>query len=176
MAKISPEKRDSYAMVGILLVASVFFPTIGLVVAGAKSTTVKRLYVCAYIAFIAAGVMAVDWGRRAGVLSIADSSTALQLTFNIVAGAVFLCFGIFYASVAGSIAFSKFMSGQKNEIGDAPRWVMIAVCLFFGGLILTARQLDTNIEILEAVSEKTEKEISRLEAIARDGTASTLVD
>jgi hypothetical protein len=166
MAKMAPGKRDTHFLIGIILFASVFFPTTGLIVAGAMSNTVKRLNIFAYVALIAAGVMTVDWFRRAGVMSVPDTSTALQLTFNIAAGAIFLCFGLFFAAVCGSLAFSKVMSGQRDEVRDAPRWAMIAVCLFFGGLVLTARQLDTNITLLETIVEKNEQELARLQEIA----------
>lgn len=98
-----------------ILILSVTLPGLGLLIAGAMCTTRQRMDIFGNIAFVASGLLGLQWLNDAPIKAVSDATIALQVHFHTLAGAFLICFGVFLSGVSGSLAFNRFLEVKKDE-------------------------------------------------------------
>jgi succinate-acetate transporter protein len=116
------------AQVAAVLLLSVTLPGLGLLVAGAMSTTRQRMNIFGNIAFVTAGLLGLRWLNDTPINAVSGTTVAIQVNFHALSGAFLICFGVFLCGVSGSIALSKYLEAKK---GDTAVTVLFAVGAVF---------------------------------------------
>ena len=126
-----PPPQSTYlfpVQVAVTLVLSVTLPGLGLLVAGALSTTRTRMNVFANIATVSSGVLGLKWSNDPNISAVSGTAVAVQAVFHTFAGAFLICFGVFLSGVCGSIAMNRFLEAKK---GNTALTVLFAVGAVF---------------------------------------------
>ncbi|TLX16728.1 hypothetical protein [Rhizobium sp. MHM7A] len=120
----------------IILILSVSLPGLGLLIAGAMCTTRQRMNIFGNIAFVASGLLGLEWLNHAPIRAVSDATIALRVYFHTLAGAFLICFGVFLSGVSGSIALNRFLEAKKGENTVTLLFAVGAVFLFSVGFKL----------------------------------------
>lgn len=122
--------------VAATLLLSVTLPGLGLLVAGAMSTTRQRMNIFANIAVVSSGLLGIKWLNDPPISAVSGTAVALQANFHTMAGAFLICFGVFLSGVCGSIAVHRFLEAKKGDSAITALFAVGAVFLLAVGFNL----------------------------------------